>query len=119
MIDFFFLYIGHHCITANLALMPSNITRLYFILSAYNSPNIGCFPNPSFKMYDPSDPDIQLCSYTIQSAADSQAVIMCVVERNEKDEKGNWNIFEIGKLSDGNAKYYQPIMETISNINEF
>ncbi|CAG8685872.1 hypothetical protein RhiirA5_421732 [Rhizophagus irregularis] len=110
---------GHHCITANLALMPSEITRLYFILSAYNSPNIGCFPNPSFKMYDPSDPDVQLCSYTIQSAADSQAVIMCVVERNEKDEKGNWNIFEIGRLSDGNAKYYQPIMETISNINEF
>ncbi|GBB96373.1 hypothetical protein RclHR1_02740004 [Rhizophagus clarus] len=110
---------GHHCITANLALMPSNVTRLYFILSAYNSPNIGCFPNPSFKMYDPSDPDVQLCSYTIQSAADSQAVIMCVVEKNERDEKGNWNIFEIGRLSDGNAKYYQPIMETISNINEF
>ncbi|RIA95137.1 hypothetical protein C1645_872983 [Glomus cerebriforme] len=110
---------GHHRITANLASMPNHVTKLYFILSAYNSPNIGCFPNPSFKMYDPADPDIQLCSYTIQSAAASQAVIMCVVEKNERDDKGNWNIFEIGRLSDGNAMNYQPIMNTINNINQY
>ena len=89
------------------------MTKLYFILSAYSSPNIGCYPNPSFKMFDPSNPDVQLCSYTIQSAATSQAVIMCVVERNDG---GSWNIFEIGKLSDGNALNYLPIMNTINNM---
>ncbi|RIA95138.1 hypothetical protein C1645_872984 [Glomus cerebriforme] len=102
---------GHHRITANLASMPHNVTKLYFILSAFNSPNIGCFPNPSFKMFDPSYPEIQLCSYTIRSAATSKAVIMCIVE---KSEKGDWNIFEIGKLSDGNVWNYTPILNTIT-----
>ncbi|GES88827.1 hypothetical protein RCL_jg16577.t1 [Rhizophagus clarus] len=107
---------GHHCITANLASMPPEVTKLYFILSAYNSPNIGCFPNPSFNMFDPANPDTQLCSYTIQSAADSQAVIMCVVEKNDIN---SWNVFEIGKLSAGNAMNYQPILNTINGINQY
>ncbi|CAB4437791.1 unnamed protein product [Rhizophagus irregularis] len=86
---------GHHRITANLASLPQTVTKLYFILSSWNAPNIGHFPNPSFKMFDPSKPDIQLCSYTIQSAASSQAVIMCVAAKNGYD--GNWNVFEVGK----------------------
>ena len=115
----FTLYIikGHHRITANLASLPQNVTKLYFILSSWNSPNIGHFPNPSFKMFDPSKPDVQLCSYTIQSAASSQAVIMCVAAKNPYD--GNWNVFEIGKLSAGNAKNYTPVETTINNMDQF
>ncbi|CAG8569892.1 1670_t:CDS:2 [Funneliformis caledonium] len=108
---------GHHRITANLASLPPTVSKLYFILSSWNSPNIGHFPNPSFKMFDPSKPNIQLCSYTIQSAASSQAVIMCVAARNSFE--GNWNVFEIGKLSAGNAKNYTPIEDTISNMDKF
>ena len=66
------------------------------------------------KLFDSSKPDVQLCSYTIQAAAASQAVIMCVVERNTGE--GNWNIFEVGKLSDGDVMNYTPIMNTISNM---
>ncbi|GBB99893.1 hypothetical protein RclHR1_03670013 [Rhizophagus clarus] len=105
---------GHHRITANLTTIPRAVTKLYFVLSAYRSPNIGCFPNPSFKLFDPSYPDTQLCSYTIRSASASRAVIMCVIE---KSNEGNWNIFEIGKLSDGNAKDYVPILNTISGLD--
>ena len=105
--------VGHHRITANLTSISSNVTKLYFILSAYGSPNIGCFPNPSFKLFDPSNPDVQLCSYTIHSAATSRAVIMCMVEKNAE---GSWNIFEIGKLSDGNASNYSPIINTIDSM---
>jgi len=105
---------GHHRITANLTSIPRNVTKLYFVLSAFRSPNIGCFPNPSFKMFDPSYPDIQLCSYTIRSATTSKAVIMCVVE---KSEEGNWNIFEIGKLSDGSVWNYTPILNAISSMD--
>ncbi|CAI2171509.1 10817_t:CDS:2 [Funneliformis geosporum] len=107
---------GHHRITANLAEMPSNVTKLYFVLSSWSSPNIGCFPNPSFKMYDPSNPKVQLCSYSISSAASSRAVIMCVVSKNND---GYWNVFEVGKLSDGNARNYAPINNTIMNMDQF
>jgi hypothetical protein len=113
---FFFSLIGHHQITANLTTLPQTVTRLYFVLSAYRSPNIGCFPNPSFKLFDPSYPDTQLCSYTIRSASTSKAVIMCVIE---KSNEGNWNIFEIGKLCDGNVLDYKPIFNTISNMDAF
>jgi hypothetical protein len=65
-------------------------------------------------LFDPSNPDVKLCSYTIKSAATSQAVIMCVVEKNEG---GYWNIFEVGKLSKGNVLDYSPIMNTIDTIN--
>ncbi|CAG8707966.1 6567_t:CDS:2, partial [Funneliformis mosseae] len=107
---------GHHRITANLAEMPSNVTKLYFVLSSWSSPNIGCFPNPSFKMFDPSNPNVQLCSYSISSAASSRAVIMCVVSKNRE---GYWNVFEVGKLSDGNARNYAPINHTIMNMDQF
>ena len=66
-------------------------------------------------MFDPSNPDVQLCSYTIQSASTSKAVIMCIVE---KSGEGNWNIFEIGKLSDGNVWNYPPIVNTIRNMDQ-
>ncbi|CAB4475439.1 hypothetical protein RhiirA5_401259 [Rhizophagus irregularis] len=107
---------GHHSITANLATIPRIVTKLYFVLSAYRSPNIGCFTSPSFKLFDPSYPDTQLCSYTIQSASTSKAVIMCVIE---KSDEGNWNIFEIGKLCDGNVLDYTPILNTISELDVF
>nr|CAG8505788.1 3277_t:CDS:2 [Entrophospora candida] len=95
---------GHHRITVNLSSLPLNITKLYFILSSWSSPNIGSFPNPSFKLYDPDKPNEQLCRYNIRMAASSQALIMCVVSKNKID--GIWNIYEIGRLSSGNANNY-------------
>ncbi|CAG8593149.1 9031_t:CDS:2 [Acaulospora colombiana] len=108
---------GHHRITANLANLPENVTKLYFILSSWNSPNIGHFPNPSFRMYDTTTPHINLCTYTIQSAANSQAVIMCCVGKNSLD--GTWAVYEIGRLSNGNAKNYAPIEYTIGTLDQY
>nr|CAG8434241.1 3395_t:CDS:2 [Entrophospora candida] len=102
---------GHHRITVNLSSLPISVTKLYFILSSWNSPNIGSFPNPSFKLYDPDKPNEQLCKYEIRTAASSQAVIMCVVAKSKIDS--TWNIYEIGKLSSGNAKNYSSIQATI------
>lgn len=93
------------------------VTKLYFILSSWNSPNIGHFPNPSFRMYDSSTPNINLCTYSIQQAASSQAVIMCCVGKNNLD--GSWAVYEIGKLSAGNAKNYVPIEHTIGTLDPF
>ncbi|CAI2176858.1 16557_t:CDS:2, partial [Funneliformis geosporum] len=101
---------GHHRITANLGFMPATVTKLYFVLSSFGSPDIGSFKDPSFKLFDPTNPNVLLCSYTLKSAAKSRAVIICVVEN------GNWNIFEIGKLSDGYADNYTPITNTIKDM---
>ncbi|KAF0377382.1 tellurium resistance protein terz-like [Gigaspora margarita] len=108
---------GHHRITANLSVLPPNITKLYFILSAWNSPNIGHFPNPSFKMYDTTTPHINLCNYTIKKANQSQAVIMCCVGKNTVDN--TWAVYEVGKLTNGNAKDYSPIVRTIGTLDQF
>ncbi|CAH1763190.1 11664_t:CDS:2 [Entrophospora sp. SA101] len=108
---------GHHCIKANLADLPPEITRLYFILSSWNAPNIGHFPNLSFKLYDTEKPDDQLCSCKLKYAASSSAIIMCVVIRNIFNN--TWDIFEIGESSTGNAKNYTSIKSTISSLSTF
>ncbi|CAJ0764294.1 1835_t:CDS:2, partial [Entrophospora sp. SA101] len=104
-------------LTANLADLPPEITRLYFILSSWNAPNIGHFPNLSFKLYDTEKPDDQLCSCKLKYAASSSAIIMCVVIRNIFNN--TWDIFEIGESSTGNAKNYTSIKSTISSLSTF
>ncbi|CAG8782691.1 15504_t:CDS:1, partial [Racocetra fulgida] len=53
---------------------------------------------------------VQLCDYSIQSAATSQAVIMCYVERSMED---SWEVIPVGLLSNGNAMNYVPIKRSI------
>ncbi|CAG8434043.1 10720_t:CDS:2 [Ambispora gerdemannii] len=103
---------GSHQITAKLDELPGNVTHLYFILSAWNCDTIGKFNTPMFKLCDESRPDIQLCHYTLQDAANSQAVIMCCVTRIEN---GMWQVIQVGRLSRGNAKNYKPIQDAIRN----
>ncbi|CAG8447983.1 12480_t:CDS:2 [Ambispora leptoticha] len=104
---------GSHQITAKLDKLPGNVTHLYFILSAWNCDTIGKFKTPMFKMCDESRPDKQLCDYTLKDAANSQAVIMCYVRRAED---GTWQVIQVGRLSRGNAKNYQPIRDTIRDL---
>ncbi|CAG8447959.1 12478_t:CDS:2 [Ambispora leptoticha] len=104
---------GNHKITAKLHELPEHVTHLYFILSAFQSNTIGEFKTPNFRLYDESQPDKQLCTYTIQDASDSQAVIMCCVSRVGN---GMWHVIEVGKLTIGNANDYDPIMISISEV---
>ncbi|XP_052068627.1 uncharacterized protein LOC127707905 [Mytilus californianus] len=105
--------IGHHKINVSLKKIPSNITHLFFTLSAYNSTNIAQYPNPSLKFYDASKPGKDLCKTTFHHARNSQAVIMCSVSRNTQ---GHWEIFESGQLSAGNAKNYERLIHTIQQL---
>ena len=105
--------IGHHTINVSLKKIPSNVTHLFFTLSAWNSPNIAQYPNPSLKFYDASKPGTDLCKTTFNHARNSRAVVMCSVSRNAS---GNWEIFESGQLSAGNAKHYQPLISTIQKL---
>ncbi|XP_062616328.1 uncharacterized protein LOC134278029 [Saccostrea cucullata] len=104
---------GHHTIHVYLKQLPSNATHLFFTLSAWNSPNISRYPNPSLKFYEASSVHKDLCKTTFTHARYSQAVIMCSVSKNSQ---GRWEIYESGKLSAGNAKNYSPIKSTIINL---
>lgn len=103
---------GHHTINLDLEEIPTDITHLFFTLSAWSSPTISKFPNPSLKFYDASDQENDLCSTSFTHANSSQAVIMC----NLSKKNGRWQIFEMGKLSAGNAKDYDPLVDTINNL---
>lgn len=105
--------IGHHTINVRLKSVPANITHLFFTLSAWSSPNIARYPNPSLKFYDAANPNKDLCKTTFNHARNSQAVVMCSVSRNQS---GCWEIYESGKLSAGNARNYNPLTETIRGL---
>ncbi|CAG8626968.1 4881_t:CDS:2, partial [Cetraspora pellucida] len=82
---------GHHRITAKLDSLPKDVTQLYLILSSQSSPTISHFRNPSFKLYDQKRPNKCLCNYNIHKANDSQAVIMCLINRSHD----NWYVIEV------------------------
>lgn len=105
--------IGHHTIRVALKTIPSNVTHLFFTLSAWRCPNIARYPNPSLKFYEASNTKTDLCKTTFTHAGNSQAVVMCSVSKNSQ---GKWDIFESGELSPGNAIDYEPLKRTISNL---
>lgn len=103
---------GHHTIEVHLKEIPSNITHLYFTLSAWNSPIIANYPNPSLKFYEATNKTKDLCKTTFSEARYAQAIVMCSVVR-----RGNqWEIFECGKTSGGNAKNYEQLIQTIQGL---
>lgn len=103
---------GHHTIDVYLKEVPISITHLFFVLSAWRSPTISKFRMPSLKFYEASAPDKTLCKTTFTHARNSEAVIMCSMSR----KMGQWEVFESGQLSSGNAKRYSPIKKTIQNL---
>ncbi|RUS34794.1 TerD domain-containing protein [Jimgerdemannia flammicorona] len=103
---------GHHEIVVDLANLPPDVRQLYFVLSSFQSPTIGHFPNPSFQMFDRDKPTEQLCSYTIANAKDHQAVILACVSRTVQ----GWQVAAVGRLSLGNVNDYDPIIDTITTI---
>lgn len=103
---------GHHTIEIHMKTIPANVTHLYFTLSAWNSPTIAHFPNPSLRFFEASDKQKNLCETKFTHARHSQAVIMCSVRRLPN----GWKIFESGKLSAGNARNYKPLVATIQQL---
>ncbi|CAH3186653.1 unnamed protein product [Porites lobata] len=104
--------LGHHTINVKLKSLPSSVDKLFFTLSAYGSPNISKFKNPSLRFFDAKEPDKQLCSDRMDHAAYSQAIIMCsLCKINHR-----WKVFSLRTRSAGNAKNYSPLQQTIGGI---
>ncbi|XP_078364440.1 uncharacterized protein LOC144648867 [Oculina patagonica] len=104
--------LGHHTINVKLKSLPANIDKLFFTLSAYVSPNISKFKNPSLRFFDAKEPNKQLCSDQMQNAAYSQAIIMCSLSKIN----GAWKVFSLRTPSAGNAINYSPLQQKISGI---
>ena len=104
--------LGHHTINVKLKSLPPDVDKLFFTLSAWDSPNISKYKNPSLRFFDAKEPTKQLCSDQMQKAAYSQAVIMCALLKID----GTWNVFRLNTLSAGNARNYTPLQQTISRI---
>lgn len=104
--------LGHHTINVKLKSMHSGINKLFFTLSAWNSPNISRYPNPSLRFFDARSPKKQLCSTAMEHAAYSQAIIMCSLCKLD----GAWKVLGLRRLSRGNAKDYGPLKETILQL---
>ncbi|XP_035674620.1 uncharacterized protein LOC118414582 [Branchiostoma floridae] len=103
---------GHHTINVKLKEIPSNITHMFFTLSAWSSPNISKYPNPSLRFFEASNKNKQLCSDQMNHAAHSQAIVMCSVSR----KTGVWKIDSLGTLSQGNAMNYDSLKATIRKL---
>lgn len=103
---------GHHTIDVYLAKIPNDVTHLFFTLSAWISPNISKYPNPSLRFYEASNPTKDLCNTTFTHANCSQAVVMCSMSKTNS----LWQIFDSGQLSNGNALGYEPLILTIQKL---
>ncbi|XP_046864245.1 uncharacterized protein LOC124458237 isoform X2 [Xenia sp. Carnegie-2017] len=103
---------GHHTIDVSIKSIPFHVNKLVFTLSAWNSPNISKYPNPSLRFYDAKFPNKQLCDDKMNNAAYSQAIIMCCLTN-----RGNgWQVYSLKNLSAGNAKNYEPLKSKIANL---
>ena len=103
---------GHHTINVKLKGLPAAVDKLFFTLSAWNSPNISKFKNPSLRFFNAKEPNKQLCSDRMHHAAYSQAIIMCSLCKINH----TWKVFSLRTPSAGNAKDYSPLKQTISGI---
>jgi len=103
---------GHHIITIDVDKLPANITHLYFTLSAWNSPTIGHYPNPTVQLLE-SSTNKNLCQpVSFNNLCNDQAVIMYVLRKIHNE----WIITQEEKPSQGNAKNYSPLRTTIATI---
>eukprot|EP00929_Paragymnodinium_shiwhaense_P011464 TRINITY_DN11718_c0_g1_i1.p1 TRINITY_DN11718_c0_g1~~TRINITY_DN11718_c0_g1_i1.p1 ORF type:complete len:1111 (+),score=297.81 TRINITY_DN11718_c0_g1_i1:106-3438(+) len=105
---------GEHHMKVNLAAIPSEVTDMYFVLSAYDAKDLSAFPNPAVEIHDIVS-GRELSEYTIASAGKSQAVIMGSFS---KLDSGKWIIKGIGQTCEGNAKDYQPIRDALADLQK-
>ena len=104
--------LGHHTIDVKLKSLPTAVEKLFFSISAWDSPNVSKNKKPSLRFFNAKERNKQLCSDQMDHAAHSQAVIMCSLCKMN----GAWKVFSLCTLSPGNAKDYTKLQQTINEI---
>jgi tellurium resistance protein TerZ len=94
-----------------LSQLPPIVDCMYLVLSAWTN-NLGAILNPYIRLVEQSTA-VELCSYQLERAGTSQAVVMAKVVR----QLAGWKVMPIGVTSYGTVRDYRPIRETIDNVN--
>jgi len=105
------LRLGHHVITVDLTKLPAHVTHLYFTLSAFSTTRMGDFPTSSVRVFQPSDSSKELSGYVLPPNCNYRAVVMCCLVRAQP-----WKVMRLGKMCDGNASNYRPIVDTARGL---
>merc|ERR1712190_1146 len=100
---------GKQCMQVDLSALPTEVTDLFFVLSAFGADDLASFPNPRVEILDAVS-GRKLTEYSIADCGHAQAVVMCSLSRPH----GKWIVNGLGIPTDGNVKDYLPIRRTIS-----
>lgn len=106
---------GTHTIKIDLKLLPTQVTALYFTITAWTT-TLKDIKQPYIRFTD-SDLNQELCRYDLESK-DTQlktSVVMCKLFR--ESSKSNWKVLAIGHVGFGRADNYAPILDDIKNLH--
>jgi len=104
---------GEHRMWADLDALPLSVTDLFFVLASFASGDLSLFGNPLVQIHD-AVLGRQLTQYNLGEAGDAQAVVMCSLSRDP--DHGIWVVHGLGIPTQGNAKNYGGIRETLTKL---
>lgn len=97
----------------NLNALPNGVTDIFLCLAAYQCDDLSAFPNPTVEIHDVANDFRMLSEFSIESAGNSQAVVMCSITRDPDHRK--WVIHGLGTPCSGGVHDYAPIKEVIAD----
>ena len=103
---------GSHTIHIDLQMVPSNVTTLVFVLSAFNAAKLAEFQSPAVRFADEAT-GVDLCSYNLEAhnkTASLTAIVMCKLYRVQS---GGWHVLAIGESCRGTVSQYAPVLEAV------
>jgi len=107
--------LGNHTLRVDLNSIATDITHLFFVMSACRVPTLSDIRNPAIALYETSKPHEQISNYNITTGGGTQSVIMCCLKRTSA---GFWKAFTLDTPCKGNCYEYHPILRNIGQLFE-
>ena len=104
---------GRQEISIHLERLPTSITSMVFVLSAFESADLSMIPSPAVGLYSAMDSDRSLTTVAMEDAGSKSAFIICSMTRKRN---GSWQMQSICQSCDGNARDYFPIKRACSRL---
>lgn len=107
---------GLHTIVLDLTKFSSDVTSLFFVLSAWNNATLFDIKDASIMFYDPLSNE-NLCLYNLDAhdkVSDLTSIIMCKLYRTSGEDQ--WHVVAIGDAHKGAADNYGPIYKAVEKL---
>lgn len=101
---------SYHILQVNLDQVRSDITHLFFVMSACRVGSLRDIAAPTVQLFETSRPQEMISDYTIDNNSRRSSAIMCCLKRTSI---GGWQAFTLGTQCDGNVYNYGPIVHAI------